>query len=95
MSTVSAIPQLFATGLTGLTGLLSTGKSTFSNVGKSMETTIIVIIVISLIISIMLIMATYKLTGSAFQALLCLLFGCFYLVCAFLYYGFSGYKFKK
>ena len=95
MSTVSAIPQLFATGLTGLTGLLSTGKSTFSNAGSSMETIVIIVLILFLIISIMLIMATYILTGSAFQALLCLLFGCFYLVCAFLYYGFSGYKFKK
>jgi hypothetical protein len=98
MSTISAIPQLFATGLTGLTGLtgiLQTGKSNFTDLDSAMVTTIIIIRILSFVISIILSVATYRLTGSTFQALLCLFFGCFYLVCAFLYYGFSGYKLKK
>ena len=63
---------------------------------SSMSTTvIIVIIVIALIIEVLLLVSTYKLTNSVLQTVLCLLFSCFYLIMAYIYYGMSGYKFSK
>lgn len=82
-------------GVSSLIATTATQKANFTNTDSSLSTTIIVVLIICLIIGILLLMATYKLTGSALQTILCLLFGAFYLVFAFIYYGFSGYKLVK
>jgi hypothetical protein len=84
-------------GVSSLIATTATQKANFTNTDSdsSLSTTIIVVLIICLIISILLLIATYKLTGSALQTILCLLFGAFYLVFAFIYYGFSGYKLVK
>ena len=86
-------------GVSSLIATTATQKANFantdSNTDSSLSATIIVVLIICLIIGILLLIATYKLTGSALQTILCLLFGAFYLVFAFIYYGFSGYKLVK
>ena len=75
-----------------------TQKSPFENVPSSPTYSLVVtILLIFLIIMIMLVlpMATYNLTDSTLQAVLCFLFGYFYLIVALIYYGYSGYKFTK
>ena len=72
-------------------------KDTFEDVPAESSTvasaTLITILVIIVIVCILLAIATYKLTNSKLQTVLCLLFGMFYIVIAYIYYGFSGYKF--
>ena len=73
-------------------------STTFSNVAKpstAFTPLIIVILIIIVIRYILLLIATYKLTNSALQTVLCFLFGIIYLTFAYIYYGFSGYKFTK
>ena len=97
------------TSNTILTGLLAgpivaaynqtQAKSSFANVHQKENFTsessfIIVIIIIALLIVFMTCKATYNLTDSLLQSILCFLFGGLYMYFAFLYYGFSGYKFK-
>ncbi len=92
-----------------LTGLLagpivaaynqSQAKSSFANVNQkenftSGSTFIIVLLIIVLLIVFLSCKATYNLTDSLLQTILCFLFGGVYMYFAFLYYGFSGYKFK-
>ena len=77
----------------------SQGKSSFANVNQkenftSVNTVMIVLIIIILLVVFMSCKATYKLTDSVLQTILCLLFGGIYMYFAFIYYGFSGYKFK-
>ena len=84
----------------GLSGLLLkdnfTDVPTTTNAASSeMSSALVIIIVIIIIFYILLLMATYKLTSSALQTILCLIFGIFYLTLAFIYYGFAGYKFMK
>ena len=55
----------------------------------------IFIIVLAITLWVMSLVATYKLTSSKLQVVLCLLFGSMYLFIAWLYYGFSNYKFVK
>lgn len=75
-----------------------TKASRFENVSEASTAFVIVffiIIVMFCALSIMDIFATYKLTDSVFQTIMCFFFGCIYLMIAFVYYGFSGYKFVK
>ena len=77
----------------------SKSSSPFANVqqkdsASSLTTFIIVLIIIVLLIVFMSCKATYNLTDSVLQTILCFLFGGIYMYFAFLYYGFSGYKFK-
>ena len=71
--------------------------SRFDNVQNNdqMSSGVIIILLIAIIIFIMNCVATYKLTNSALQTVLCVLFGVFYVVLAYSYYGLSGYKFQK
>jgi len=97
-SLVSTASSMFASSVAGVAGLVATSatqKANFTDTNSSLSTVIIVVLIICLIIGILLLMATYKLTGSVLQTVLCLLFGAFYLVFAFIYYGFSGYKLVK
>ena len=97
--------QTLLTGL--LTGALpavynqtqAKSASPFANVQQtentsSVSTFIIVLVIIVLLIVVMSCRATYNLTDSVLQSILCFLFGGVYMYFAFLYYGFSGYKFK-
>jgi hypothetical protein len=79
----------------GLAGLAVPNKAKFTDVSSGITTAVIIILIIIFIVWIMLLMATYKLTDSGAHTVLCALFGAFYLAFAFIYYGFSGYKFVK
>jgi hypothetical protein len=73
-------------------------KDSFENVENSStaaSATLIIILLIIVIVCILLAVATYKLTNSALQTILCLIFGMFYIVIAYIYYGLAGYKFIK
>jgi hypothetical protein len=72
-------------------------KSPFENVPSPTYSLVVTILFIFLIIMITLVLpiATYKLTDSIIQAILCFLFGYFYLMVAFIFYGYLGYKFIK
>ena len=91
----TSLTNLATLGLSGLAMPFATTKSNFADVSSSISTTIIIVVIIILIIWIMLLMSTYKLTHSVLQTVLCFFFGFIYLVFAFIYYGFSGYKFAK
>ena len=56
---------------------------------------IIVIVVIVLIVEVIMLISTYRLTGSGLQTVLFFVFGLIYLIFAYMYYGMSGYKFIK
>jgi hypothetical protein len=56
---------------------------------------LIFIAILLLVTAILLIVSTYKLTNSGLQTFLCFLFGLFYIVIAYIYYGMAGYKFAK
>jgi hypothetical protein len=74
---------------------MNNGMSKFVNI-DSTNGVVVLMIVISIILFVVLIFpyATYKLTGCLIQAILCLLFGGFYIGCAWLYYGLTGHKFQ-
>ena len=75
-----------------------TQKSPFDNIVQAPSYSLLVTMLFILLIIIILLVlpiATYKLTDSIIQALLCFLFGCFYLMVAFIFYGYLGYKFIK
>jgi len=91
----TTLTNLATMGMAGLVMPSATNKSHFEDVSSNITTTIIIVVIIILILWIMLLMSTYKLTGSALQTILCFFFGFIYLVFAFIYYGFSGYKFAK
>ena len=71
----------------------------FENVSESSSTTSIVvlsiIIIVYMLVSVLAMIATYKLTDSIFQTILYFFLGCIYLTFAIIYYGFYGYKFVK
>lgn len=67
----------------------------FADSSSGMVAFIVIIVLISIGLWIMSIMATYKLTGSTLQVILCILFGSIYLFFAWIYYGFSRYKLVK
>ena len=80
--------------LQGLSPQQSNFKSTNNKDNESMTTTqVIVIIIVILLLYTLFGMATYKLTKSTTQTILCILFGGFYIMLAYLYYAFAGYKF--
>lgn len=74
---------------------MNNGISKFKNVESTENSVVMLIVVISFIVIIVSIFpyATYKLTDSGAQAILCFLFGFIYIVCAWLYYGLTGHKF--
>ena len=79
----------------GVVPMLINSKSAFTDVETVSSGAVIAVVVILLIITILIAYSTYKVTDSGLQTLLCILFGCIYLACAFMYYAYYGYKFKK
>jgi hypothetical protein len=89
------IKNLGTFGVSSLMSLTPIQKATFVNIDTTINSAIMFVFLIMMIVYILLLMATYKLTGSGLQTVLCLLFGSTYLIFAFIIYGFSGYKLKK
>ena len=94
---LSKIASLTSSGLSGiaLKSLSNQQKSNFEDVNAISTTNLIIIIGIILLIITLFAVATYKLTHSYFETILCILFGLFYVMLAFLYYAYAGYCFKK
>ena len=75
---------------------IETKKSNkFGNTSAGMVAAIIIIVVIAVALWIMSLVATYRLTGSALQVILCLFFGSIYLFFAWIYYGMTRHKLVK
>ena len=93
----SKISSLASSGLSGivLKSLSEQQKSNFEDVNNISSNQIIIVIVIILLLITLFAVATYKLTNSYFETILCIFFGCFYIILAFLYYAYAGYTFKK
>ena len=82
----------------GASGLLLnnlTGKSNFEDTNSISSTALIFVIILVILFCILFIVATYKLTGSTLQTILCIFFGAIYILLAYLYYAFAGYKYLK
>jgi len=93
----SKITTLASSGLSGivLKSLSDQQKSNFEDVNTFTTTQLVIIILIILLLITLFAVATYKLTNSYFETVLCIFFGCFYVMIAFLYYAYAGYCFKK
>ena len=75
---------------------METQKSNkFGNTSGGMILGIIIIIILAIALWIMSLMATYRLTGSTLQVILCLFFGSIYLFFAWIYYGMTRHKLVK
>jgi len=75
-----------------------TQAARFENVSEYSTTSIVVlsiIIIVYMLVSVLAMIATYKLTDSTFQTILYFFLGCVYLTFAIISYGFSGHKFVK
>ena len=94
---ISKITKIVSSGLSGIAlQSLSAQQSNFEDVDNDINTTqLLVVIAIILLIITLFAVATYKLTGSALQTMLCILFGVFYIVLAYIFYAFAGYKLTK
>ena len=98
MTIIDSIPH----AILGISGIFTANasKSKFANVNDpsiphSSTGLVIFVLLVLLILEILLLIATYKLTNSIFETILCFLFGAIYLFFAHIYYGFSGYKYIK
>lgn len=67
----------------------------FTNTSNDMVILTVIIIIISIALWIMSLIATFRLTNSSLQTILCLFFGTIYLFFAWITYGISGYKLLK
>ena len=106
MSTISSQTALLAAlnPLAGIYNHFQTKSSPFANVpdlkpipaytATYLMTIIIIVLVLALILTYFSCKAVYNLTDSVWQTVCYFFFGIFYLYCAILYYGLSGYKFK-
>lgn len=75
---------------------METQKSNkFGDTSSGMVAGIIIIVVIAVALWVMSLVATYRLTGSTLQVVLCLLFGSLYLFFAWIYYGMTRHKLVK
>ena len=74
--------------------LIPSQKSQFENTENSgTSTTVLVFLIILLVLYIYCsLAATYKLTHSWLQVILCFFFGFLYMSIAYMYYGLAGYK---
>jgi len=93
----SKITTLASSGLSGIAfkSLSNHQKSNFEDVDTLTTTELVIVIVIILLLVTLFSVATYKLTNSYFETFLCVFFGFFYIMLAFLYYAYAGYCFKK
>jgi hypothetical protein len=87
--------DLLSGGLVGVMGLFASKetKSTFMNVDSAMAILLIVVMVLSISLWVMSLIATYRLTNSVLQTILCFIFGSAYIVIAWIYYGMTNRKF--
>lgn len=90
----SGASGLLINSLSGRSNFTDTTTGAGSNSTIS-TTTLIIIIIIIILFLILFVVATYKLTGSTLQTILCILFGAIYILLAYLYYAFAGYKYLK
>lgn len=67
----------------------------FGNTSGGVIAVIIIFVLISIALWIMSLVATYRLTDSSLQVVLCFFFGCIYLFFAWIYYGYTGHKLVK
>ena len=100
MIETSTATSILTSGVSGLlinslSGRSNFGDTTPTNTPTISQTTLIIVIVIVILFSLLFIVATYKLTGSVFQTILCILFGVVYIIIAYLYYAYAGYKYLK
>lgn len=97
---IEAAKQFATGGILGGTimNTVSPKRANFEDTAEISNTTITIIIIVLIILFILYIflcIAVYKLTGSALQLLLFILFGFLYLPIALIAYAFSGYRFIK
>ncbi len=97
---VNAVLDTFKNGVLGgalgVSGLINTTtKSGFDNTSSGMIALIVIIVVLCVSLWIMSLIATYRLTGSSLQVILCFFFGCIYLFFAWIYYGITNHKLVK
>lgn len=67
----------------------------FGDASGGVVAVIIIFVLIAIILWIMSLVATYRLTGSGLEVVLCFIFGSMYLFFAWIYYGFTGHKLVK
>ena len=97
---IDAAKQFATGGMLGGTIMnsISPKRANFEDTPEISNTTltiVLVVLVILFIAFIFLCIAVYRLTGSALQLILFILFGFIYLWIALIAYGFSGYRFVK
>ena len=89
------VGALMSNSVSGSKSFFENTQESNSDNSSSSTNIIIIVLVIFFVICLMLCIAVYKLTDSWFQTIACIFFGVLYLIIATMYYGFSGYKFKK
>ena len=89
------IKSVTAFGASSIMNIVPSQISRFTDISDELKFSLFITTIIVLTIYILLLMATYKLTGSSLQTVMCFMFGSLYLMFAFIYYAFSGYKFVK
>ncbi len=100
------ITSVISSGASGLLVNSLSGRSNFTDITNATTatnatnatistTTLIIVIIIVILFFILFVVATYKLTGSVLQTMLCVFFGAIYILLAYIYYAFSGYKYLK
>lgn len=67
----------------------------FDNTSSGLVAIIVIIVLLAVAFCILGAVATYRLTGSAAQVILYILFGNIYLMFAWIYYGITGHKLVK
>lgn len=67
----------------------------FDNTSGGIIAVIVIIVILAIVLCILGAIATYRLTDSALQVVLYLLFGNFYLMFAWVIYGMTGHKLVK
>ena len=96
---ISKITKIVSSGLSGIAlQSLSAQQSNFEDTNPKNDistTQLLVVIAIILLLLTLFAVAKYKLTGSALQTILCVFFGVFYIMIAYIYYAFAGYKLTK
>ena len=67
----------------------------FEDISEMSSGVLAFIIILALVLWIMTLISTYRLTHSGLQVVLCLFFGSFYISCAWIYYGYTNNKVVK
>jgi protein-S-isoprenylcysteine O-methyltransferase Ste14 len=92
IATASAVHPV-AGAILAVQNLFKSNK--FSNTSTGAVIFILFIVILFLVLWIMSLMATWRLTDSVLQVVLCFLFGCIYLFFAWIFYGFTNHKLVK